>query len=68
MAANRMPIAVSSLTRRLRLIAAMPSAVTKPTASAPSRMLRPTATATTMPGNTAWVSASPMKARPRSTT
>ena len=61
-------MAVSSLTRRPRLTVAIPSAVMSPTTSAPSRMLRPIATATTMPGKTAWVSASPMKARPRSTT
>ena len=61
-------MAVSSLTRRPRLTVAMPSAVISPTTSAPSRMLRPSATATTMPGNTACVSASPMNASPRSTT
>ncbi len=61
-------MAVSSETRRPRLITAIPSAVIRPTINAPSRMLRPAAKAITMPGNTACVRASPMKARPRSTT
>ena len=61
-------MAVSSDTRRLRLMSAIPQAVSSPTTIAPSRMLRPSATAITMPGNTAWDSASPMKAMPRSTT
>ena len=61
-------MAVSSETRRPRLRTAMPGAVIRPTTSAPSRMLWPAANAITMPGNTACVSASPMNARPRSTT
>ena len=64
MPANRMPIAVSSLTPERLLMYPIKSATAIPVGTA-AMMPIPRRKPTTMPGRTAWASASPMNESPR---
>jgi hypothetical protein len=61
------PMAVSSLSRELRLTTSMRTSMTAAAIAAPSRGLKSKATAAAMPGTTPWVKASPKKLMPRRT-
>ena len=67
-AAKKIPMTVSSLTRRRCENSAMSTATVMPATAPPRRIETCSANAIASPGNPAWATASPMNAMPRSTT
>ena len=67
-ATKKTPMMLSSLIRRFCEKTATRIAVATPATAPPSTRLPWITKATASPGNTAWATASPMKAMPRSTT